>query len=383
MTFDHDILAPDDAVTPDHPGSPVSGRSVTLGISLLVTALLAAVLLVLPAPYAIRAPGPTQDTLGVQGAATDGGEPADGDSATAVPVVAVDGAPTYDTTGQLRLTTISAYGGPGSDVLLGDVLQAWSSPEQSVQPVEAIFGQPTTSEEQERMLQAQMEGSEQSAAVAALTALGYEVPATLTVIGAAEGSGADGVVEPDDVVRSIDGEPVVTHQDLLAGLDEVTPGDDVVLGVERDGEETDVTVTTAEGDGRAALGIYLDPQYRFPVDVTIKPGNIGGSSAGTMFALAIIDKMTKEDELGGEIVAGTGTMSVDGRVGPIGGIRQKMFGAQRDGARWFLAPASNCDEVVGHVPDGLRVVRVATLDEARSAIEAIGAGTADGLPTCS
>ena len=383
MTFDHDILAPDDAASPEHPAAPVSGRGVTLGISLLVTALLAAVLLVLPAPYAIRAPGPTQDTLGVQGGEAGAEDAPDGESVTAVPVVAVDGAPTFDTTGQLRLTTISAFGGPGSDVLLGDVLQAWYAPERSVQPAELIFGEESTSEEQERMLQAQMEGSEESATVAALTALGYEVPATLTVIGAAEGSGAEGVVEPDDVVRSIDGEPVVTHQDLLAGLDEVTPGDDVVLGVERDGAEQDLTVTTGDGDGRAALGIYLDPQYRFPVDVTIRPGNIGGSSAGTMFALAIIDKMTKEDELGGEIVAGTGTMSVDGRVGPIGGIRQKMFGAQRDDARWFLAPASNCDEVVGHVPDGLRVVRVATLDDARSAIEAIGAGAADGLPTCS
>ena len=82
------------------------------------------------------------------------------------------------------------------------------------------------------------------------------------------------------------------------------------------------------------------------------------------------------------MVAGTGTISVAGDVGPIGGITQKMYGALRDGATWFLAPDSNCDEVVGSIPRGLHVVRVATLHEAREAITAIGAGTGDALPTC-
>ncbi|GAA1713404.1 PDZ domain-containing protein [Isoptericola hypogeus] len=390
MTFDRDILAPDDAPTPDAdpaPAAPVSRRSVTLGISLLTTALLAAVLLVLPTPYAIRAPGPTEDTLGVEGQSgtqADGAAGAEaGQSATALPLVEVEGASTFDVSGELRLTTVSVYGGPGSDVLPGDVLWGWASDERSVQPVESIFPEQTSQEEQQQVSEAQMASSEESATVAALTELGYEVPATLTIVGAAEGSGAEGVVEAGDVVVSLDGEPVTTHQDLLAGLDAVTPGDDVELGVERDGERVDLTVTTGEGDGRAALGVFLDPSYEFPVDVTIRPGDIGGPSAGTMFALAIITKMTEEDELDGAVVAGTGTMSVDGKVGAIGGIEQKLFGATRDGADWFLAPESNCDQVVGHVPEGLRVVKVATLADARSAIEAIGAGDAAGLPTCS
>jgi PDZ domain-containing protein len=141
-------------------------------------------------------------------------------------------------------------------------------------------------------------------------------------------------------------------------------------------------VTTGQGDGRALLGILIDPQYDFPVDVTIQIEDIGGPSAGTMFALGIIDLMTEADELDGAVVAGTGTMDVDGRVGPIGGIEQKMYGALRDGAQWFLAPAGNCAEVVGHEPDGLEVVRVATLDEARTAMEAIGAGEGEDLPRC-
>jgi PDZ domain-containing protein len=382
VTFDRDVFAPDATTTVETAPARVSARSVTLGVSLLATALLAAVLLVLPAPYAIRAPGPTEDTLGVQGQ-RDGTAEGGGESVTALPLVDIDGAPTYDVSGELRLTTVSVYGGPGSDVLLGDVLWGWGSQERSVQPVEAIFPEQTTREEQEQVGQAQMASSEESATAAALTELGYEVPATLTVVGTAAGSGAEDVVEAGDVVRSLDGAAVVTHQDLLAGLDAVAPGDDVALGVERGGEDVDLTVTTGDGDGRAVLGIYLDPRYDFPVDVTIRPGDIGGPSAGTIFALAIIDKLTEADELDGAVVAGTGTMSVDGLVGPIGGIEQKLFGARRDGADWFLAPADNCGEVAGHVPDGLRVVRVATLGEARSAIEAIGAGDGDALPTCS
>ncbi|MFD6177125.1 MULTISPECIES: YlbL family protein [unclassified Isoptericola] len=389
MTFDRDILAPDDpsAAGDDPFAAPrASLRSVTLGVSLLVTALLAAVLLVLPTPYAIRAPGPTEDTLGLQGVDVEGAGEASsgGKSATAQPVVEIEGAKTYDVTGELRLTTVSVYGGPGGDVLLGDVLWGWGSRERSVQPVESIFPEQTTQKQQQEVGQAQMAGSESSATVAALTEMGYEVPATLTIAGAAPGSGADGVVEAGDVVKSLDGHEVVTHQDLLADLDDVEPGDDVVLGVERGGKPTDLTITTAKGDGgRAALGVYLDPSYDYPVDVTIRPGDIGGPSAGTMFALAIITKMTPEDELRGARVAGTGTMSVDGEVGPIGGIRQKLFGARDAGADWFLAPADNCDEVVGHVPDGLHVVRMATLEDARAAVEAIGAGKGADLPTCS
>jgi PDZ domain-containing protein len=350
-------------------------RSVTLVVSMLVAAVSAALLLVMPTAYAIRTPGPTENTLGTQ-------EQGEGQSATEVPLIEISGADTFPASGELRLTTVSVYGGPGGDVLFGDVLWGWSSKERSVQPVEAIFPEAVTSEEQQELGQAQMLSSQESATVAALTELGYEVPTTMTVVEAAEGTGADGVVEPGDVVVSLDGEPLETYTELLTALDDVPPGDDVVLGVERGGEPMDLTVTTAQGDGRALLGILVDPQYDFPVDVTIQIEDIGGPSAGTMFALGIIDLMTEADELDGAVVAGTGTMDVDGRVGPIGGIEQKMYGALRDGAEWFLAPADNCPEVVGHEPDGLGVVKVATLDEARTAMEAIGAGDGEDLPRC-
>ena len=111
--------------------------------------------------------------------------------------------------------------------------------------------------------------------------------------------------------------------------------------------------------------------------------DIGGPSAGMMYALGVIDKLTPQDETGGLTIAGTGTIDADGTVGAIGGIRLKMLGARRDGATWFLAPEENCAEVVGHVPDGLRDVSVSTLEEAYEALVAIGKGEGDALPHCS
>lgn len=349
------------------PAPPVTRRTVTFGISLLATTLLVAGLAVLPAPYAVRSPGPTEDTLGEQ----DGRE-----------LISISGAETFDSTGELRLTTVSVAGGPGFPVTFVDVLQGWVDRSRSVGPVEESFPRDQTQQETQERGQQEMISSQENATVAALTELGYDVPATLTVAGAQENTGADGVVEEGDVIVSVDGHDVVTYQDLIDDLAAVTPGEDVTLGVVRDGQETDLTVTTLGHEGRAFLGVFIDPEFDFPVDVSIQIDNIGGPSAGTMFALGIIDQLTPEDEVNGEVIAGTGTMSIEGTVGPIGGIEQKLFGARRDGATWFLAPADNCDEVVGNVPDGLHVARIATLAEAREAMTAIGAGDGESLPTC-
>jgi PDZ domain-containing protein len=108
--------------------------------------------------------------------------------------------------------------------------------------------------------------------------------------------------------------------------------------------------------------------------VEIRLDDVGGPSAGMMFALGIVDKLTPGAMTGGEIVAGTGTIDSDGAVGAIGSIRQKLWGADENGAAWFLAPETNCDEVVGNVPDGLEVFAVATLEEAREIVETVGEG---------
>lgn len=115
---------------------------------------------------------------------------------------------------------------------------------------------------------------------------------------------------------------------------------------------------------------------------TMHVDDIGGPSAGMMYTLGLIDKVTGEKLSGGKTIAGTGTMDAKGKVGRIGGIRLKMLGAERDGATWFLAPQSNCSDVVGHVPQGLHVVKVSTLNEAYEALLAIRDGKGGSLPTC-
>jgi len=346
----------------------LTARAITLAVATVGTALLVAAAGAMPVPYAISGPGPTRNTLGEQ----DG-----------VPLIEISGAPVFPATGELLLTTVSVSGGPDYPVTIADVVRGWVEPGRTVSPVEEVFAPTDSRDEIDERNQAAMISSQENATVAALEELGYEVPTTLTIADAIEGSGAEGVVRADDVIVAVDGAPVVSFSELSAALDPVTPGDPIALGVLRGGERHDLDITTTDdGAGRALIGVLVDPVFDFPVDVTIQIEDIGGPSAGTMFALGIVDLLTEEDEADGEVIAGTGTMDLTGVVGPIGGIRQKLAGAVRDGATWFLAPADNCDEVVGHVPAGLRVARIATLAEARTAVQAIGAGTADALPTC-
>jgi PDZ domain-containing protein len=335
---------------------------------MLATAVLLALLVVLPTPYAVNSPGPTRDVLGEH----DG-----------TPLIQISGAETFDSTGELRLTTVSGTGGPGFPSTILGALQGWLSPTAVVRPVEELYPPDVSQEQIDESNQAEMVSSQENASVAALTELGYDVPATLVVAGTVEGTDAAGKVEEGDVIVALDGTPVPDYQSLIDDLDAVTAGDTVTLTVKRHGQSVDLPIVTGtKDDGGAQIGVYIDPTFDMPVDVKISIDDIGGPSAGTMFALGIIDKMTPEDEANGVDIAGTGTMDVTGEVGPIGGIRQKLAGARRDGATWFLAPASNCDEVVGHVPDGLHVVKISTLHDAREAMTAIGAGTAGSLPTC-
>ena len=157
----------------------------------------------------------------------------------------------------------------------------------------------------------------------------------------------------------------------------------MTLGVERAGEGTEVEVVTQDdGEGGSLLGVMIAPEVDLPFEVEFAIENIGGPSAGLMLALGIIDILTPGSLTGGQDVAGTGTVDLAGDVGPIGGIQQKMAGALRDGADWFLAPVENCDEVVGAVPDGLEVIAVDTVGDAVAALEAVAQGSTTDLPRC-
>lgn len=356
-----------DAAWPE-PEPTLTPRAVTLAVATVVTALLVGALSLVSLPYVANLPGPTFDTLGRH---------------DDVDLIEVVGAPTYPSEGELRFTTVRLRGGVGRALSVYSLVNGWLDGSVTVVPVEQVFPPDQTAEEIDERNQAAMITSQETASVAALEELGYEVATTLRVDTAVEGTGAFGVVDEGDVLLAVDGRRVAGFAELTEVMDAVTPGETVTLTLEREGDEQDVEVVTADdGTGRALIGVLIDPEFDLPVDVRIQIDDVGGPSAGLMFSLGIISTLTEADETGGEPIAGTGTMDLTGEVGPIGGIVQKMVGARDDGAAWFLAPTANCGEVVGNVPDGLRVVAVGTLHDAREAVEDIGAGRGASLPTC-
>ena len=160
---------------------------------------------------------------------------------------------------------------------------------------------------------------------------------------------------------------------MLAGI---APGTAVPVDYTRDGVPGSGTVTTgpaAEGGG-SALGVMVLLTPYAPFDVSIEVDDVGGPSAGLMLSLGIIDLVGDADLTGGAVVAGTGSIDGDGNVGPIGGIPLKMVSAREIGAELFLVPADNCPEAVQNAPPGLAMARVATLDDALSALEDLRAG---------
>jgi PDZ domain-containing protein len=349
-----------------------------LGVWALIVALIALVVLTfLPTPYVIQRPGPVYDTLGTA-AGADGEE---------VPLISIEGAETFDTGGSLDLTTVQVVGNRERTPSWFELALAWTDSSRAVVPLDSVFPEGVTSEQRDERNATLMVDSQHEATAAALNELDYDTGAEVVVVEAMEDAPADGVLEPEDVITAIDGAPVQSAKQLREQIQD-SGGDPVELTVLRDGEEQDVELRPEEhsenGTTTWLIGITLRTDYDFPVDVTIQLDNVGGPSAGMMFALGIIDQLTPGELNGGQNVAGTGTIEADGTVGPIGGIRQKLYGARDAGAEFFLAPASNCDEVVGHVPDGLQVIRTATLEESLDALEVIAdGGDVDQLPMCS
>jgi Lon-like protease len=156
--------------------------------------------------------------------------------------------------------------------------------------------------------------------------------------------------------------------------------------VRRDGRTVQVQSPTEADDedpSRTMVGITIAEDPRLPFDVSIELGHrIGGPSAGLMFSLAIIDKLTPGALTGGRHIAGTGTITPSGRVGPIGGIGQKIAGAGNAGASVFLVPSANCGEARQAETDGVRLVRVRTLRSARDSVEQLARDPQASVPTC-
>ena len=210
------------------------------------------------------------------------------------------------------------------------------------------------------------------AAVVGLRAAGYDVAITgqgAEVESLLPGLPAQGVLRVGDIIVAVDGQPTPTVTDLQEAIRRRAVGQEVRLTIRRDGQEQEVVVGTRESPtepGRPLIGVtistYLfDVRLPFPVDV--ESDNVGGPSAGFMFALGILDAVTEGDLTRGYYVAGTGTIGPDGSVGPVGGAAEKAVAAEEDGARIFLVPRANVDDARRWVHN-LRVVPVDRLDDA-------------------
>ena len=348
----------------------MSRRVTTLAVAgALLVALLAAASL-FPVPYVVYSPGPVEDTLGEWE-----GEP----------VIEIHGADTFPTSGVLDLTTVGVTPADRKLDLLR-ALQAWVDPDRTVLPREMVYPGDITAEEADQQNAQLLERSQESAKVATLRELGQEVPEVVVVDSVLNGAPADGVLVPGDVVISVDGNPISKPEDVVDAVTAHEPGETVEFVLERDGERRTETVGSqaAKQDGRAIVGFSPTIGYEFPVQIDVNiDERIGGPSAGLVFALAIYDTLTRGELLDGMHVAGTGTISPDGEVGPIGGIQQKIAAAEEEGAALFLAPAGNCDEAAAADPGDMRVVRIETLDDAVSALETATAGDTSSLPSCS
>lgn len=345
-------------------------RTATTTTAAVLLAVLVCVAFLLPVPYVTMRPGPTSDVL----AAPQGTE-----------VVEIDGVRTYPTDGSLSLTTVSVTSAD-QEIGLVEAVRAWFAEDDAVVPREAIYAPTQTVQEAEEESATQMADSQSVAAVAALRLRGDEVDELLQVTEVQEQGPADGSLEAGDQIVAVDGEQFDTAVQGLRLLRDREPGDEVEVAVERSGERRAFTLTTEpspDDEQVPIIGVGVGVDYDLPLDVEINiDENIGGPSAGAVFALAIYDKLTEGSLIGGMTVAGTGTVDAEGRVGPIGGIQQKILGAQDEGATVFLVPARNCEEAAATEADDITLVEVAELSDAVDSLTVLADDPDADVSTC-
>ena len=331
-------------------------------LSLLLSGALAVVLLlgalVAHVPYVALGPGPTFNTLG----ANDG-----------TPVIDVQGHEVYPDTGHLDLTTV----GVRASLSLGEALVGWLRRDEAVVPRELVFPPGQSDAQVDAQNAKEMTQSQDAATTAALGELG--IPVSVVVGDVQAGSPAAGALRPGDVLATVDGTPVTDPAQLRTLVSDRAVGAPVRIGYRRGSAEATATLTTAastDSPPRSIIGVSTTVTYPFTVKIALK--DVGGPSAGLMFALGIIDKLQPGSLTNGKYVAGTGEITPEGRVQPIGGIQQKLRGARGKGATVFLVPADNCADAAANRPRGLELVKVSSLDEAVKALAEVRAG---GTPT--
>ncbi|MDQ0959275.1 PDZ domain-containing protein [Streptomyces sp. B4I13] len=353
-----------------------------LASTLILIALLCAGVLI-PVPYSEMSPGPTVNTLGDH----------DGE-----PVLQISGRKTYATSGHLNMTTVRVTSADYRMNLV-EAVYGWLAHDNKVVPHDTLYPDGKTEEQSTQENAEEFSQSQESAKVAALKELKVPVTSWVIVSTVVKGSPAEGRLHAGDVIKAVDGTAVKEPGDVAKLVTEHKAGENVVFTIVPAKEQAaaekahrtatatqKVSITTAasddSGEKRAIVGISAGTDHTFPFTVDIKLADVGGPSAGLMFALGIYDKLTPGSLTGGKFVAGTGTIDDDGKVGPIGGIELKTVGARSQGAQFFLTPADNCKAAAKDTPSGLRLVKVDTIDDALAALEDIRGGDTAALPKC-
>jgi Lon-like protease len=334
----------------------VSRRTWTLLVSLGLAMALGLLGALATVPYVALGPGPTFNTLGV---------------VAGKPVVDIKGIQTHPTSGHLNMTTVSVI----DNVTLYGALTLWISGRSELVPRDEIFPPELSEQQVEKQNQQMFRDSEANAEAAALRYLGYP---TKVVLGQVVPNGAaSGKLAVGDRLLAVDGRELRSAQQVVDLLGGSHPGQLVRIRFQRGDappQEAVITLSAGARPGHGYLGVGVSerPDVNFAITITL--ADVGGPSAGLMFALAIVDKLTTGALAGNTFVAGTGEIVPEGQVGPIGGIPLKMIRAREAGASVFLVPAGNCAEAVQRAPAGLRLVRVDTLADAVHALDEIRAG---------
>jgi PDZ domain-containing protein len=370
-------MVPDQA-TPRDAGARVSRRYLNLLVASLSLIALGCVTLLLPVPYVVLSPSVAFNTLGEF----------DGRQMITFPKKVK----TYETTGALDFTTV-LVSQPDAHVSLVEAMDAYFSDGSEVVRRRSIYPEgesATASEAASRLL---FKTAQDAAKVAALRAMDRKVPTVPAVYIVEKGFPAYGKLRVGDLIRAADGRDNLTVSQFVQIVRAKKPGQSVTIRYERKGKSGTVKVATRRDPKpphRARIGISPVEMYEpsKAMKINFHTGSrIGGSSAGMMFALAIYDRLTPGALTGGKHIAGTGTIRVDGMVGPIGGIRQKSIGAARAGATIFLVPAKDCADVMldadrqGRV-HGMQVVRVAKLNDAIVALNSLAKDPKANVPAC-
>ncbi len=345
----------------------MSQRLLATALALILLLGLATAALFVPLPYVTYDPGPTVDVLGEK----NGKE-----------IVQVTGHPTYRDDGQLRLTTVYVTS-PDSHVSLFDAMDAWISDRRGIYPYDAVYAPGETAEESKTESAVEMVTSQDAAIATALRELGYDLTPIVEVLNVADGLPSEGKLEVRDVLVRVGDTTITKPDDVLAAIKGAPEGAALDFAILRDKKPMTVSITPRLVEGERRIGILTGPGFTFPFQVEVNiDENIGGPSAGLLFSLGIYDTLTPGSLTDDRVVAGTGTIDADGKVGAIGGIQQKIVAAGDAGAELFLVPADNCDDAVGAPRGELRLVRVATMHEAVEAIETWTQDDEADLPAC-